>query len=295
MYSDKILTTYQSRIDELSPTKKFHFLSRLNLIIPSDWSRSQIESMGEWFFGKPAENRLLELGQATRDPLHLNAATERLPLFKANPWLFGYELQLFHVLHAKVQYKADVRSTLNMITRVKTDDVDALSHNPHKLAVLATYLVDVYYLHHRLMLEDETKLIPLTTVRDALTVTLSPTDKARLNVYLLTHCIIGETLFYARPIPTSKLEYYQKIAGILIRVAQANWNELTIDSKLEVALCLQLTDTASTLVGQAVAEAEDNYNDHLGYIVDSKMPHKNDLEWAEHRNVLYLLVASKLN
>lgn len=294
MYRDKILETYRSRFNELSPAKRFHFASRLNQTSPDDWTRRQLDDLDGWFFGGDDDDsrtsKLISLGTTEPDSLHLNAASERLPFFSKYPRLFGYELQLFQVLHAKTQYAVDILPLPD--GKMTTEEIDALANDARALAILSTYLVDVFYLHSRLVKQDEEKLISLATIDAALDVDFDPIQRPRLNVYLLTHCIIGETLFYSRKIPAKKNAYYRQLADRLIRLAEAHWNILTLDNKLEIALCLQLVGVQSELIRRAITEADVNYDETAGFITDPKMPHKNDLEWAEHRNVLYLMVTT---
>ena len=131
----------------------------------------------------------------------------------------------------------------------------------------------------------------MEALKAALDVSIDPSVRTILNVYLLTHCIIAETLFYSRSIPEDKWEYYSKVASMLEHLCTTHWDTMTIDSKLEVALCLQLVGHRdSGIIERAVTDAEDGYDTSEGFIKDPTVPHKNDLEWAEHRNVLYLLV-----
>lgn len=294
MYHRKILKTYHSRFNELSPTKQFHFASRLNLTLPDEWARVQLDGLADWFFGGDDDasrtNKLISLSQNAPNLLHMNAASERLPYFEKHPQLFGYELQLFQVLHAKTQYAVNLLPLPG--NKMTTEEIEALTNDARALAVLSTFLVDVFYLHNRLVKNDENKLIPLTTMDAALDVDFDPIQRPRLNVYLLTHCIIGETLFYSRQISTQKHAYYQQLADRLVKLAKSHWNVLTLDNKLEIALCLQLVGVRSELIRHAITEADANYDEMAGFITDPKMPHKNDLEWAEHRNVLYLMVTA---
>jgi hypothetical protein len=108
--------------------------------------------------------------------------------------------------------------------------------------------------------------------------------------------IIGETLFYSRAIPPLHKKYYDEILDTLNVLAAQNWQDLTIDSKLEIALCSKiLGHTESELIKKAIGEADSHFNSRLGFIVDPKKPHKNSLEWAEHRNVLYLMATQPSN
>lgn len=296
MYSDQITKTYQTRFAELSFEKQFHLLSRQKLM-GNPWAAQAIASLRTQFLGGDNQqawiDRLEQLGQRSPDPRHLNASTERMPYFESYPWLFGYELQLFQLLHAKVQFDQDLDSLLGKY-QPGDGDILALAHDPTMLAVLSTYLVDVFYLHLRLLRKDESQLISLHTLKAALAIPLPQANKAQLNTYLLTHCIIAETLFYSRKIPAKKHAYYRELARLLVTIAADSWDLLTLDNKLEVALALRLASVSDLLIQKAVTEADTHYDPKFGYLTDPKMPHKNDLEWAEHRNILYLLVTSKL-
>ena len=296
MYNDLIFTTYKNNFDSLPPVKQFHFLSRVELFMPNMWSHKEIASLQEWFLGgfnKYAyAEKLKMLASHTPDPLHTNASELRMPLFVKYPWLYGYELQLFHVLHADTYYNHDLIPLLDEPDDL-VSNLEAIAQNPRELAVLSTYAVDVFYLYNRFVIKDDMALIPLEIIDAALDIPLDPAFKIQLNIYLLTHCIIGETIFYRREIPSKHSDYYHKLVQRLMEITSSNWDLLTIDNKLEVALCLNLTKTTSKIIQNALHEAEEHYDQQLGFITDPKMPHKNTLEWAEHRNMLYLLVCKR--
>lgn len=297
MLYDAVSHTYKSNIIQLSPAKRFHFATRLNLRTGDPWAAEQLDSLKDWFFRgdeETPERRLNHIGLTQPDLTHLNAATERAPILARHPWIFGYELQLFQVLHAKIQYDTDLRPLLqDPVPHIK-EHIDELVTDPTILAILSTYIIDVYYLYYRIILEQEVPLISLDLLHEALSLEVNPASKPLLNVYLLTHCIIGETDFYARDIPRERRTYYDSLAELLEKTAHDTWGNLSLDNKLEVALCLLLTDTASPLVTKAIKESDDHYDASQGFIVDPKVPHKNDLEWAEHRNILYLMASSFL-
>ena len=295
MYRDIIYKTYKKSFLELSESKQFHLASRLSLRGDA-WATQQMEELRDWFFGGTTKvemkSRLEQLGLRSPDPMHLNAAALRIPIFESYPWLFGYELQLFQVLHAHTQYGSDIKNLLDSPVYNIDYQLNELTNSPSTLAILSTYLVDVFYLQKRLIAENETDVIDLQAIRNALKEPLNAGSKSTLSIYLLTHCIIGETLFYSRSIQPEKLAYYHEITSLLQEVANQRWDELTIDNKLEVALCLQLTGIDSALIKQAISAADAGFDKRLGFITDLSMPHKNNLEWAEHRNVLYLMTTA---
>jgi hypothetical protein len=299
MFSKNIYNTYKNSFDTLSLTKKFHFVTRLSLWTQDEWARGEIEKLKPSILGGSSlsdyREKLYKIEQTQPDYAHINAADARKPFLAKHPWLFGAELGLFHALHADVQYGIDLRSKQPSLKHIE-DNLDDLIKNPEALAMLSTYLVDIFYLYHRFVQKDNTPLIPLPTIDLALHIPKDFDEKTRLQIYLLTHIIIGETLFYSRAVPDAHHDYYKDILSTLNTLANQHWESLTIDSKLEIALCsILLSQANSPIITKAIQEADSNFDSNLGFIVDPKKPHKNNLEWAEHRNVLYLMVTQKLN
>lgn len=282
--TNRVFETYTKNISSLSPEKQFHFASRLSLYNNNEWGREHVKYLREWFFEHNSIGRLAEMRRTLPDPIHINHWQSRQPFFDDYPWLYSYELQLFQALHSSVQYNVDIRTMLDSHDEV----IARLVQDPRALGSLSTYLVNIFYLSHRFLQENDKPLIPLECINQALNLSAQP---LKLSLYLLTHCIIGESLFYSRKIPANKRQYCDDIKQLLIAMLGSYWQSLTIDNKLEAALCLRMLDGSShDFVSRAISEASQNFSETNGFIIDPFMPHKNNLEWAEHRNVLFLML-----
>lgn len=290
---EQIYRTYRTRFDELSPEKQFHFASRLKLACEDVWAAKQIEKLRPTILAVDSATRLHSMRKLQPNVAQLNAANLRIPLFQVHPWLYSYELMLFYVLHESIHYDVDSSDEVSGALRIHDADIESLVADATILASLSTYLVNTYYLHTRLISKSES-LIPIDIIRNALQTELPENDNAKLKVYLLTHCILGETLFYARAIPSDVSAYYQEIGALLAQLTESTWGNLSIDAKLEAGYCLTMLGIHSAVPEKALSSAQGAYSHTKGFITDERMPHKNSLEWAEHRNVLYLMLAHYL-
>ncbi|HTK39833.1 MAG TPA: hypothetical protein VL362_03120 [Patescibacteria group bacterium] len=289
---EQIYTTYHERFHELDHEHQFHFASRLALTADDAWARAKIDELESAMLGSSADSSLRLLRGKEPTLTDVNAAALRMPLFKQSPWLYDYELMLFYALHAKVQYDMDVTEQLKTQVQVSLDQLHSLVTDPRTLATLSTYLVNAYYLHARLI--DKTdQVIPLEAIQEALDTPLDDPNDARLKLYLLTHCVLAETLFYARTIPASLQSYYHEIAEMIAARLESSWNDLTLDAKLEAAYCLKILSVRTDLQANVIQDAQAHYSDAHGYIIDPRSQAKNSLNGAEHRNVLFLMLTHR--
>jgi len=289
MYHDNILTTYRHRFKELVHEKQFHLLTRLALWNHDAWSIQQLPLQKEAFLGGTTQaewhKKMTDIQNRTPDYTQVNHGSARKTYFEAYPNLYGLELAMFQALHARHHFDADLTACLpepESIQRL----IDQLLSDPQTLGALSTYAIDIFYLYNRFLQSDDTALIPIALLKES----CEKSPSVQLAIYLITHCVIGETLFYNRKIPLQHQAYYHNLITELNNLAETNWQDLTLDNRLEVALCNQITNTPSSLVDKAVIDADSYFSQEYGFIIDPKKPNKNTLAGSEHRNVLYLMV-----
>jgi len=119
-----------------------------------------------------------------------------------------------------------------------------------------------------------------------------------LKIYFFTHCIIAETLFYARNIPQKYQSTYLKIIEIVEDLIKNNYFNSHIDHKLEFLMCCRICNYTSKLENQIFDEINQSLSTEGLFLVDSINYYKDtrgkfDFYQAEHQNVLYLMACQK--
>lgn len=291
----KITQTYKTRFDELSTEKRFHFASRLKLWSSDASMAKALDAMEDVVIGTGAADYTSKINQLETAQINirqLNAASLRTPVLEKYPWLYGAELVLFYLLHANTHYKKDLRPYANNLQKYKTGIRQLATTDPYALGVLSTYAINVLYLVAQFD-KSQDSFDFAKNIDAALGLAIEHPDEALLKLYLITHCIIGETLFYSKPIAATKAPYYEQLLHQGLELAEKNWSSLSLDAKLELAVCCRILDKAPSLLRRILNETEKYYESDLRYIIDPSKPHKNDLEWAEHRNVLFIMASTQ--
>ncbi len=281
--SNTIYETYLSRLEELTPQKAFHFANRLR-----SWADDpRATTILQRYSPQPSEIQAILMRLLTLradENAAINFLDLRAPYFTQYPWLYGLELALFQMRHWYFEYGIDTRSFFRSNADFKLWDtgVERLYADTSACATLSSYAVNTIYLWYRLIQEDERTLF--TTDSSA----YLHTEKA-LALYFSTHCCLGETLFYARAIPADKLAAQCLLLSRSEVTARKHSESLPLDALLETVIALKLCGIESSLRATVLARVEAHFDTTLGYITDPAKPDKNDLNGAEHRNVLYLM------
>jgi hypothetical protein len=124
---------------------------------------------------------------------------------------------------------------------------------------------------------------------------LSDKTQIQLFLYLLTHCIIGETNFYTQRISAAKLKQTNTLLAKMEEVVTSHFELINLDNKLEFLVCCKLCDYQTPLFDTIYEECDKSVG-IAGYLVDTHnlnpQSSKMSLEDSEHRNVLYIMSRS---
>jgi hypothetical protein len=264
----------------------FHFVNRL-----SSWtSDPEASQVLQRFTPNPSETHsiLAELlTHRAEDNPTINLSELRLPYFAEYPWLYGLELALFQMRHWYIEYNVDTRAYFHNHSDFAVWDasIAKLHADMRACAILSTYAVNCIYLWYRLIHEDE-RVLFTSDEPDYFS------NEHTLAVYFATHCCLAETIFYARPIPSNTLSLYRTLLKRAEAIATAHMDELSLDALLETVIAQQLCGMESPFRDIVIARATAQFDEKLGYITDPNKPGKNDLNGAEHRNILYLMATT---
>jgi len=295
--SNTIYSTYVSAFQQLSPPTRLHFASRL-----SQWDNDELaeQLLGEVVTQtRPAVaeeirhqlSRLLQLSAA--DQPAVNEYSARAAYFATYPQLFGLHQALFQVRNWLFHYNIDARDTLRSLPEFPDYRVmiEQLLLDTEALQVLSTYTVNTIYLARRLLDSDENSIFSVRTIRNiASTISTNHTPQNDLLLlYFVTHCILGDTLFYKRPVPAAQLADYWTMLTVAEETIGDRLEALTLDAQFELLVAHKLCSTSSPQENAILQRGQGQFDTKLGFIVDPKRPTKNTLETAEHRNVLFLM------
>lgn len=286
---------YIEHADELSDEKRFHFASRLAAWSGDKWAYTEIERQRPYRADASRLNSSLTKLLASSPSESVYAYSRRQPYFAQFPKLVGIELALFRVRHLFYIYGIDARKEFfQIITRETLIELrDALLAKPDALHALSTYAVNVIYLIDQFMLENNRGLIsedflPLVDSYD-----LENQEDLQLMIYLYTHCILGETIFYKRIIPEKLRTAYNTMLTIVEDAITAHYPKCSLDTKLEFIVCLRILNRDSPLIAKIHAECLKSVSSNGKYLIDQHNAfagtRKTTLSNAEHRNVLFLM------
>jgi len=297
--SNNIYQYYIDHFDELSFEKQFHFASRNYLWSQSPEASHLLAYMRDTFTcnGDVAEAIQQLVDSAAASPTHgsKNAAELRLPYFQKYPLLKPAVLALFRIAFAKNIYKIDARGSLEKFFEAVVLDklAQQLLADEQATAILSTHAINFLYLYGRVVLEAELfdPAVFLNIGKRAYD--LNDLTQLQLLIYLYTHCIIGESIFYYRLVPDRHKAVYLSMLRELEQLITDRYDDINLDNKFEFLVCAQLLGTDSSLRSHINAEAARSLSDNGFYLIDR---HNNNpqldnvsLDRSEHRNVLCVL------
>jgi hypothetical protein len=295
--SNSIFNYYLEHSGEMEPDKQFHFASRLYLWSGEPACRDLLTGLRPWFTadGQPDEALRQVIAAAQASPVHgsKNAAELRLPYFQKYPRLKLYVSALFRVNFLLHVYGLDTRD--EFLRAFPATEVEALAtellHDEDALAILSTHAVNFLYLYSRLFGREELFDPEVFLQVGENRYDLSERLHLQLFIYLYTHCIIGESLFYARRL--SENPAYHTMFDRLEAVIEERFDDINLDNKFEFLVCGRLLGRENHLAEPIFAEAVKSVSPDGHYLIDVHNNHPQtdnvSLDKSEHRNVLFIM------
>jgi len=300
--SNSIYRYYIDHFEELSLDKQFHFTSRLYVWSKDAWSRTQLDKLRQQLLptNDPTET-LGEIGSGRLLPLRYgseNLRKLRAPYFARYPKLRQYAAILYWGLLLEHLYGIDGRQAIagNIPDEELEHLYTALLADPQAVAVLSTYAVNFLYIYQRFVRSDDSRFSP--TLLESITsvepdISSLTREALQIKLYLLTHCLVAESLFYTRKLPEAYREDYAHVLHDLELMIRSRFADVGLDNKLEFLVCCRLADHTAALETQILAEASRSTSPSGTYLVDTENANRvspyTDLDKSEHRNVLYIL------
>jgi hypothetical protein len=223
----------------------------------------------------------------------VNNYVARKPYFEKYPDLLLVHNALFRIRHWYCIYDIDERPALfQMVPKQQVEAmIDSLQNDKDAMRVLSTYAINLIYLYEKLY-ADEKDIVDMQAIL-GLKAGYDYANKVDLQmlIYLYTHCILGETLFYWQAI-TKRANDYMQMMRELEKIIVDNYEDVNLDNKFEFLVCARICGFSSELQAKIYDEAERSLGPE-GFIVDTLnkngSPVKQSFLMSEHRNVLYIM------
>jgi hypothetical protein len=282
--------------------KKFHYSSRLYLWTKEEEYLTQLEELEPKFLGHDADKTTDYFRNLlTKDLLPANQSKVREESLKKHFKIRNLNRILFKRLFwdriygiNTIQQVFDVIALDELISIAKD-----LNNDPESIAVLSTIAVNYLYLVSDLINVDSRnpkKIIDVQKLFEIAQTYRYSLDVIDLKIYLITHCIIGESRFYSQIID-SNIAIYKEMLLFLEDLIYKKYFHISLDNKLEYLLCTRIMGLGSSLESIIINEAENSISTEGSFIVDTlnKSLDKNKKSFllSEHRNTLYLMLKNK--
>lgn len=291
---------YRTHFERLPLDKQLHFASRLYLWDDDEFGQEQLATLrSQVTANDDPVAALQEVYDAAMQTIHhgsKNAAELRAPYFEKYPRLRLIAMLLFRATFLKTIYDIDARPALfALVSRQEIEQLlqDLLADH-EAISILSTHAINVLYLYSRVITDDEALFDPQQFVTIASTAyDLDNPIHLQLYIYLYTHCIIGESQFYARAVPNTYKPVYVQMLDELETVIDERFTQINLDNKFEFLVCCKLAGKVSRLQERIEAEAQQSVSDDGDFLVDKHNANpqttNSTLDLSEHRNVLYIM------
>jgi hypothetical protein len=304
--SNSIRDYFWSHFDELPLDKQLHFASRLWFWEQDPTARQKLDELRSSIL--PGENvieslrgigegNLLPLRQGSLNVLHL-----REPFFARYPSLRRTATVLYWGLILDACYETDARSRLNELFPESELQrlYQELCQDRQAVALLSTHAVNFMYLYQRYVkgaegLPENNTFVGIAT--DGQLYDMASPLHNQLRIYLLTHTIIGESMFYSRQIPGDTARNYWPVMQTLERILGPNLKTVNLDNKLEFLVCARLLGYGSELESSILDEAGRSLSNEGNFLIDTHNQNPQtsyqSFDKSEHRTLLYLLATGQ--
>jgi hypothetical protein len=301
-FAQRIANYYFEHSTDLSPEKQFHLASRLGAWNGDERALQLLRDHRDFMVPESATPRALaRLFQRLRDtPLpsqaHLLAYDLRMPYLLRYAPLYGLEQALFRLRHLDVLYGIDARAALQQA--IPLGDLTMreyqLLQDRDALRTLSTYAVNYIYLLRRELMQDNDSIDTQLFYDLGDTYATDDPEQLRLLIYLYTHCILGESNFYARALPADTLSVYRAMLIRLDMLIGQYFDSVSLDVKLEYLVCCRLCEHQSPLTGRIYTECERSESPEGTFLIDTYntfagIAHKQTFAGSEHRNMLFIM------
>lgn len=299
-----IYAYYRDNFADLTFWKRLHFATRLANWDEDAFCKDKLAAMRDEVMGETdiptTLARLYDRYSNSAPQGPKNAAELRMPYFEKYPELRTINIILFRALVYTTTYDIDCRRQVNQLFPDDTIGkfLDRLFSDKPAVAVLSTHAINALYLYRRLIqLSDDNHAIDLESLYELGKNSYDLQDKTHLKlfIYLYTHCIIGESLFYTRRVPEKHMDIYLAMIHDLELTIEQHFDDINLDSKCEYLACCQILGVESKIRERIENECSMSISPQGIFLVDvhnnNPQVDSSDFNKSEHRNVLYIMAS----
>lgn len=290
----KVEKNYKDNFDKLED-KRFHFASRLFLWNDDKFARNKLLELKPEYIGtneKEYSEKIREILKEDSNNEDILFKNERDEFFIKYPLLKKYNKILFKNLFCETVYGVQLRDTIEK--QIKKEDLiklrDDLWVDKRAIAALSTQAINYfygldYYLKEKNTFIDPEYFMDIAEGEDI----FNNKNTSVLRVYLLTHCIIGESAFYARYVERNKKSYTKMLLRVE-SIINEDYENVSLDNKVEFLVCTKLCKKNSYLREKILSDIRKAFDFDRNYFAECGKS-KNDAAFkkGEHRNVLALM------
>lgn len=270
---------YYQHFDELDSYDQFHFASRIK-------NYFKTHDFDDYFKQNVLDQDLAPIF-ANNDYSKVNNAAERKPYFDKYPNLYAIEAALFRVNHLLNEWGIDIRDQfLQYEPKASLYALcDALLADDGAIATLSTWAVNVICLTEYLFPRGKNVVKQLS--EKALQLNF---PNPLLAIYLYTHIIICDTIFYTRPVNPDNKELFVALLDRCAEIITQNFDDLILDVRIEFLVCANLVGKDYPELRQKIQAECAQILSSQPFITDPRRPKsRHTLSRAEHTNVLYIM------
>jgi hypothetical protein len=298
MSLDKTIKQYYlDNVENLRSDKQFHFASRIAAWEGDKQALDILLKLRGYMVPETNQQISNLLGQLVRSPQEgkRNAHELRQPYFQKYPRLYGIHSALFRVRHLKSIYGIDASQALfEHASKVELDELsEKLMQDEETIRILSTFAINLFYLY-KVILENQADFVDLERIIEiSKEYDIKNIKHVQLMIYMMTHCIIGETNFYTEEITRNRKNQCSKMLRVLEPIIEENFDNINLDNKLEFLVCCRICGIRTHLSKRVERECASSLSENGHFLVDkhNKNGQKNKVsfESSEHRNVLYIM------
>ncbi len=276
-------------------SKKFHYATRHFLWFRHKTDEKSLEKLKKELYTKEKLRQRFKEYLKNREKMNKSCYQLRQTYLNKYPFLKVYTRILFEFLWAEKMFGMNIENLVaEYLSSQELIDLQKRLINDEKaLPGLSSSAINFLYLSRYYLGSKSEKISPSYLLK--VIQNFEPLDETeiKLKIYYLTHCIIGETLFYMRKLNQNQRKIYQRLAQEVEKVIRDNYFEVTLDNKFEFLVTAKLCGYQSQLRRTIESEAKNSLSDSGNYLVDqlekTKKTYGDNLVSSEHRNILYLM------
>lgn len=299
--SNSVYRYYFSHFDELTLDKQFHFVSRLYAVCNDKQAKEKLLQLQAPLIGNNTALQVLSTIQSGAMfpllPGNAELLQARAPYIEKYPQLRDTSRLLYWSAMLSYAYQFESKEALTSL--IPSDDLEDLYQDllrDHSaVATLSTHAVNYLYVYKRFYKHESGPDPSLfsTILSNQSHYDYSDPVQLRLAVYMVTHAIIADTVFYFEPVPKDHVIQHRNNLEQLETILTNRLDLLSLDTKLEFILCCKLVGRRSTLESDIINEVNSNISESGTFITSgNRMNDESTVQNSEHRNALYLMLLS---